>query len=68
MQGLKRQTVILAKIISVVPVHQQFVPQHQRVAAALAQEAALQRRMLVGCEPVDVGFEIFVDGDLLGGL
>ncbi|MCY1382144.1 hypothetical protein D9M69_701310 [compost metagenome] len=63
---LKRQAVLLADAVAVVSVDQHVAPQHQRVAAALAQDAALQRLEFVRRQGVYVGFEVRVDGDVHG--
>ncbi len=57
---------LLADAEAVVAVHQHVAPQHQRVAAALGQDAALQRVMLVGRERVDIGLEFGQDDDGFG--
>jgi hypothetical protein len=44
---LERQAVLLADAVAVVAVHQHVAPQHQRVAAALGEDAALQRLVLL---------------------
>jgi hypothetical protein len=48
LHGVEGQAVLLADAVAVVAVHQQIAPQHQRVAAAFGQDAALQRFVLVG--------------------
>jgi hypothetical protein len=59
---------LLADAIAVVAVHQHIAPQHQGVAAALGQQAALQSFVLLGGQRVDIGFEVLVDDDVHGGM
>ncbi|MNT70754.1 hypothetical protein D3C72_2091710 [compost metagenome] len=64
LHGVERQAVLLADAIAVVAIHQHIAPQHQRIAAAFGQDAALQGGMLVGGQGVDIGFEFFVDNNI----
>ncbi|MNV35015.1 hypothetical protein D3C71_1264510 [compost metagenome] len=61
---LERQAVLLADAVAVVAVHQHLAPQHQRVAAAFGQDAALQGVVLVRGQRVDVGLEFFFDDNV----
>ncbi|KAG0731787.1 hypothetical protein G6F23_014962 [Rhizopus arrhizus] len=46
LHGVERQAVLLADAEAVVAVDQHIAPQHQRIAAAFGQQAALQRFVL----------------------
>ena len=63
LHGLKGQAMFLANAVAVVPVHQDIAPQHQGIAAAFGQDAALQGIVFVWGEGVDIGFEFGQDGD-----
>mgnify|MGYP003339965365 CR=1 FL=1 len=63
LHGLEGQAMLLADAIAVVPVDQDVAPQHQRIPAALGQQAALQRLVLLGGQGVDVGLEFFANDD-----
>jgi len=39
LHGMKKNAVFLANALTIVSIHQQVAPQHQRVAAALSQQA-----------------------------
>jgi hypothetical protein len=56
--------VLLAYGIAVMAVDQHVVPQHQRIAAAFGQDAALQRRVFRLGQRVDVSAQGIVDLDL----
>ena len=66
LHGIERNAVPGANAVAVVPVHQHIAPQHQRVAAPLDQQAALQRLMFIGGEGVDVGKQFVVNRDVHG--
>ncbi len=61
---LKRQAVLLADAVAVVAIHQHLAPQHQRVAAAFGEDAALQGVVLVRGQRVDIGLEFFFDDNV----
>ena len=63
LHSLERNVVFGANAIAVVAVHQQFAPQHQCIAAALAQQAALQGVVFFGSERINIGLEAFVNND-----
>ncbi|MNY39265.1 hypothetical protein D3C86_1739410 [compost metagenome] len=66
LHGFKRHAVLLADAVAVVAVDQQIAPQHQRIAAAFGQDAALQRFVLIGAQRIDIGLEFFVDNNIHG--
>jgi hypothetical protein len=55
---------LLADVVAVMPVDQDFAPQHERIAAAFGQQAALQGGVFVVRQRVDKGTQFFVDGDV----
>lgn len=61
---LERQAVLLADAVAVVAIHQHLAPQHQRVAAAFGEDAALQGVVLVRGQRVDIGLEFFFDDNV----
>ncbi len=67
LHGLERQAMLLADRIAVVAVDQNVAPQHQRIAAAFGEDAALEGFVFLGREGIDIGFEFFVDDDVHAG-
>ena len=52
---------LAADAVAIVAIDQDIAPQHQRIAAALGEQAALERLVLVRGEGIDIGLEFFVD-------
>ena len=55
---------LLADRVAVVAVDQDVAPQHQRIAAAFGEDAALQRLVLLRRHRLDIGLEFLVDDDV----
>ena len=66
LDGVEGQAVLLADAVAVMPIDQNFAPQHQGITAAFAQDAALQGLVLVRCQRVNIGLQFFEDGDVHG--
>ena len=66
LHGIEGQAMLLADAETVMAIDQYIPPQHQRIAAAFGQDAALQRVMFVRGQRVDVGLEFFFDDDIHG--
>ena len=64
LQGVEGNAMPLADAIAVVAVHQHIAPQHQGIAAALGQQAALQCGVFLRRQGIDIGFELGVDDDV----
>ena len=63
-RDLERHPVLLADLVAVVAVDQHVFPQHQRVATAFHQDAALQRRVFSLGQRLDIAAQHVVNFDL----
>lgn len=57
----------LADGVAVMAIDQKITPQDQRIAASFGEQAAFERGELILREWIDVGAEVFVDGDCHSG-